>query len=355
MDVRNILNYYVLKDCTRTNGTGDTINGQTVAGVQVTSPKQDDGTPATTYFGPGELVITDASGKVLDATGLTSAVQDIILHLRSVDGETTYKSKALEGKNVIGYSLKPYEAPVLQVNEIHTFDVTNDLTYIVRIRRTNAGQYGFGVNTVKSVSFTASSAATASEIANGLANEINKNFNNDTLIPIKATVTTANSILLEALDLPWELGKYKYEQVRFVVELVSFNGTVESNLEASFTDQDTTVHAQATLGNGTYKQVADIEWEAKHFSGHYDVLNGQVPVSPLKMNANSANTYDILTINWVRTQGSFSVDTQHEGDITLALPVENNATNQVADVVAALDKYIATANGVGTAVAGSLS
>jgi len=354
MDVRHISNVFVAKNCTRTNGA-DTILGAAVTGVQVQSSLEDDGSAAETYFGAGELVITNDAGAP-QTSAITKAVESIVIHLRDVDGLSSYRSKEIKGSSIKGYNIRPYEAPVEQVGLISTIPVSNSFTYIVRVRREGSKRFASSAAYAKTISFTSDASATGAEIATGLVNEINRNFGNDTMIPLVATAVGVGSVdvLITAKPLTWELGKYNYEKLRFVVELVGFDATVQYNKYASLLHNAIT-YPKMAFGNGTYQQVAEMDWFAKQYTGVLPLVNSRFPVTPIKINAISSNTYDIVTINWNQEGGDFSKSIVQHGDVVIALPVESNATSQVAAIIATLDAYIATSYGVGTALAGSLS
>lgn len=355
MDIKHINNFLVAKDCDRTNSiVPDTIAGDSVTGIQVTSSKQDDGTTATTYFGPGELAITDPSGLVVDNT-VTKAVEGIKFLLRTSDGQSVLPYKELAGATVTDYNLQPYTAPAELVASVTGIPVYNDFSYIVRIRKVGTDKIKPGIPTSRTVNYISDATATATEIAQGLVDAINTGFSRETVLPVEAVLNaTDDGVVIKAKSLEWELGAFAYEKLRFVVELVSFEATTVYNNTADLT-VDTVTYPKATIGSGSYEQVADMEWFSRFFSGEFVQNDKAFLANEIRMNANSANTYDILTISWKDRDQSFGVHTARQGEITLALPVENNATNQVADIVATLDKYIVTEFGVGTALTGSLS
>jgi len=359
MDVRDINNTFIAADCARTNGT-DTIDGVAVTGVQIHADKDDAGAAATTYYGAGELVVTDTSGRVLNATTAVKAVEAIVIHQRSADGTSHFTSPAIKGANITSYSLIPYKAPVEQVASISAIDATKtDFNYMIKIRKLGSDVSRMQESTVKTAYFKTSTAGnTATEILTGLADYINRNWNDDLLVPVKASVIGAGSdeLLIEALPYEYEPYKFKYEKLNFAVELVNFDATVQTNLGQSFTDGASTTHAIATKGAGNYEQVSDLELFGKLYTGaNKDVTSPGFKRTIVPLDVVTGATYDTLVIGWVNKQGDFSQNVRQEGNLTIFLPTANNGTNQVIDIVNTLDNYIVTEYGVGVAQAGNLS
>jgi hypothetical protein len=358
MDIRDINNTYVAKDCVRTNGS-DTIDGVAVTGVQIHAAKDDAGAPATTYLGNGELVITDVSGRVLTPATAIKAVSEIVVHQRSFNGENFFTSPAIKGASITGYNLIPFKAASEKVAILHTIDASKaNFDYMIKIRKIGTDNMKLKQTTVKTAYFkSAAGGNTAGEIVTGLADYINKNFNVDPLVPISAAVTGASNDELTITALPYyvEVGKFKYEKLNFVVELIEFDGTIEYNDKADLTRNSVT-HPQATKGAGNAAQVREMESFGKLFTGaNKDILTPAFKRNIVDLETQDANTYDTLVINWTNLQGDFSANVRQEGSLTLFLPVENNNTNQVTDIVTTLDNYIVTEYGTGIPQVGNLT
>ena len=363
MDVRDINNTYVAEDCSRTAGGAETIDGASVSGVQIHAPLIDAGTAAGTYIGAGELLITDVSGRALTTTIVGAEgklIPEIVIHQRSVDGNNFYSSPAIKGASITSYNLIPYKAPVEHVAVVHTIDNTLfDHEYMIKIRRIGTDNNKIKETTVKTAFFkSAVAGSTAAQIATGLAAYINANFNTDPLVPISAVVANTDELVITALPYIFEVGKFRYEKLNFVVELVNFDATVEYNDKADLTVTDTYTHA--TAGAGTYEQVVQMEQFGKRYSGANK--NVQSPVyrrDIVALETGLTETYDTLVINWTHAQGAFSQNVRQEGSVTLFLPVTNNGTNQVGvattGIMAVLDAYVVTLYGVGTAQIGNIT
>lgn len=361
MDVGDINRCFVAANCARTNGGAETIDSVSVSGVQVHAKLIDAGTASGTYYGAGELVITDNAGKVLDNTVTKAAAPEIIFNQRSADGLNRFASTALRGTNIKSYNFTPYAAKVEQTTIVHTIDDTlTDHTYMIKIRRLGTDNNKIKRPSVKTAYFkSAAAGSTANQIITGLAAYINANFQDDDYMPVVAVADTGNSELrITALPLPWELDKYKYDRLSFEVILVNFDATIASNMYAAVTVSSGT-YAKATLGAGSYYQVAEMEAQAILDTGanRDKVAPGFTRYPEAALNAQkyeddgtTANRYDTIVINWERTQGNFAPDVQQQGSYTIFLPMDDNATNQQADLIATLNAYVVTQHGVGSAI-----
>lgn len=363
MDVRDINNVYVAEDCARTAGGAETIDGASVSGVQIHAPLIDAGTAAGTYYGGGELLVTDVSGRALTSTIVAAegkAIPEIVIHQRSLNTENHFTSPAIKGASITSYDLIPYEAPVEHVAVVHTVDATLlDFEYMIKIRRIGTDNNKLKETSVKTAFFrSAVAGSTAAQIVTGLAAYINNNFNTDPLVPISAVVANVDELVISALPYTFEVGKFRYEKLNFVVELVNFTAEVEYNDKADLTVTDT--YTQATPGAGTYEQVVQMERFGKLYTGANKNLQSPVYRRDIvALESDTAETYDTMVINWTNLQGDFSANVRQEGSLTVFLPVTNNATNQVGvatiGIMAVLDAYIVTEYGVGVAQIGNIT
>lgn len=364
MDVIDVNNTFVAKDCDRTAFVGpETIDGAAVSGVQIHAPLIDAGTAAGSYYGAGELVVTDVSGRVLTVATAIKAVPEITIHQRSFNSENHFTGPVIKGGSITSYHLTPYKAPVEHVSVISGIDASLlDHEYMIKVRRIGTDNNKIKQTTVKTAYFhSALAGSTAIQIATGLVAYINANFNTDPLVPIIATLTGTDEVTIQALPYEFEPGKFRYAKLNFVVELVNFVATVTSNDKGQITVTDT--HEQATKGAGTYQQVIEMEAFGKLYTG----ANKNVQSPTFKRNivdseTQLAETYDTLVINWKNAQGDFSQNVVQKGSLTLFLPVTNNATNQVGSttigaegIVPVLDQYVVTEYGVGIAQIGNIT
>ena len=354
LDVRDISRVFVAKDCARTSGS-DTIDGDSVSGVQISAPIEDDLSAAETYIGAGEILITDAAG-VNQATTITKTVPAIKFVQRSINGTSFYSSQLLKGVDIKSYTFTPYLATSQQVTVLHTIDATlDDTLYMIKVRRIGSEVKGLKEPTVKTFKFkSAKTGSTAAQIAAGLVDDINLNANNDLIIPLTAVVGGASNdaVIITAKALPWQLDKFRYDRLKFVVELVNFDATLVNNMYAALTYNSIT-YPQANIGAGNYQQVAEAEFFAIKYTGAN--RDTQLPIKQrnivaLEYNGTTPNTYDTVVIGWEHVQGDFSANVRQEGNIILYLPVENNGSNQGLTLITTLNSYIATSLGVGSAI-----
>ena len=364
MDYNVISNMFIAKNCARTAGGSEVIDGVATGtmGVQIKSKLIDAGTAAGTYYGAGELLIVDPSGLSLVAgAGIYQAVKaipDVKIAQRSYDGLHYYSSQAFAGKNITSYEVTKYAAPSEQVSVVHTIDATlADTTYLLKIRRINSSNKD---KSVKTVSFhTALAGSTDVQIATGLVAAINANLTDDITVPVTAIVGGAggDAIIITASALDFIVGAEPYQKLQFVVELVSFDATQVNNVKDDLTYNGIT-YDHATAGAGTYEQVAEMEWSAKMFSGAntqkvnpgFRIDENALDTQLYEDDGTTKNTYDLVVINWTNTQGDFSQNVRQDGSIIIALPLDDNGTNQQLDIINTLNKYIVTEYGVSSAI-----
>lgn len=106
----------------------------------------------------------------------------------------------------------------------------------------------------------------------------------DTEIIVAATAATAAfGIKLTGIAQPFSVGKLKYNKVRFDVTLKNFGSTA------------VTYSTAANLGNGSYEQVAELEWFAEGFRKAPDRVGDSAPTYTLM--ATSGQTYDIISVH----------------------------------------------------------
>jgi hypothetical protein len=364
MDIRDITNVFVAENCARTASAGaQTIDGQTVpiGSVQIHVKEDDAGAAAQSYYGPGELVITDDSGIVLDNTVTAADAPSIAFHQRSLDGKSHFAQVNVKGSKITSYNFTPYAARVEQVTVITNIDNSlNDHTYMLKIRRFGTDNNNLKRPSVKTAMFkSAAAGSTVDEIIQGLADYINANFQNDDFMPVQAIADTVNDELrIIALPLPWDLDNFRYDRLTFNVELANFTATLQNNMYNDLTVASGT-YTKATLGAGSYQQVAEMESQAKLNTGanrdkvaRSHVRRSEVPLDAQEFedDGTTPNRYDTIIINWENTQGDFQAGVKQQGSIACFLPLDDNATNQQSDIIGTLNQYIVTQFGVGSAI-----
>ncbi len=109
-----------------------------------------------------------------------------------------------------------------------------------------------------------------------------------------ATVLAANTGIMSAMTdwgikltgkaLQFSVGKFKYNKVRFDLNLTGFGATTLTKTQ------------EALLGNGTYEEIAELEWMAYGFNG---AMNRHMfPEVTGRTDAVSGATYDVISIEY---------------------------------------------------------
>lgn len=413
IDVKNIKEVFVAKDCDRT------------ATVQITDP----GAP-TTYFGNGEMVITDPQGNVLTTTTAIKAVDRIFVHTRSLSGSDTYRSVEIPGSAITGFFCENYTVSNEQVSTIGYNGVAGnfgvnlaaDTLYWVKV----ISKWNPHCRNVETFGYKSGNVTpTLGDVVLGIASKINLKGGTqgyDETLKIKATVLTdaapvaiaatgkvtrgskyvqlsADVATLEAGDaitiatVPYQVDRvvslrsiklsspyqgdsdtaaalakvpkdsgnwgmaiegleYEFEAGQYNYKMCSFELTPSEDIVSQF------VTTPSFRGKGTYKQVAELEWYCKNFQGNDAKVDamGARPINykydtPLSVDG-TAETFDLVTITWQNTETkTVSGNTTQEGSVVLALPVGAGQVSGGTDTIAeVLNKYIVTEWGVGTAI-----
>jgi len=356
--VKYVKNVFVIKNCARTNGADLLIDGGPVNGVQVYTSLDDNKAPATTYYGPGELVVTDPSGLALDSvTANDKTMPGIKIAQRSLNGENTFGSKTLEGKAITGFDIQKYIAPSECAVTLSAIDASLvDFSYTVKIRKYGSDLPVYNETPVVRTAIFKTSAVgnTDVEILQGLADVINRNINidKDDEIQLEAILDVAGTgLMIRALPKTFAVGKFHYSKYTFTVD-TNFDMTMETNLGQDITFDGAPV-LKFTQGNGTYEQVAELEWATKGYTGanrykfnppHTTNLIGY-DVEKFQSDGVTPMQYDLLNITWEADYGDLGRANQ-QGNVVIALPVEDNAVNQQQVIVDTLEAYIINAFGL---------
>lgn len=359
MDVRDITNVFVAKDCARTAGsdTFPTGFGTITTGVQIFHPLTNLGAAANSYIGAGELLVTNLAGINIVSGGsyTKDEVPGIKFIQRTSDGLGFIGSAPIKLGKVTSYNVYPYKARVEQttVVEITTTPVIGT-TYMLKIRRLASDNAAIKETTVRSISFKAATTS-ITDLATGLTAAINSALNEDTIMPVTAAVVNTDEISITALPLPFDLEKFKNQRLQFVVEFVNLDGAFYNNMYGALSRGTVTATA-ATIGQGTYKQVAELESAGLLYTGaNRDKLQPSFKTHEVPLNAVSTATYDTVVINWENLQGDFSGNVNQQGTVTLFLPVSVIVGEQTEEIVTILDDLLVTTYGIGSAQVGNLS
>lgn len=183
----NILNSIIAGNVART------------ASVQITDPS------AASYIKAGEVVVTSLSGTVLDSTTVAN-FSEIVLVQGQGAGLPLIKSSVIKKSNVTKSASRGYLAPAEQVayfgytGTAGNIDVTplaaigSTNEYVLRVNfREDTKTFGDKMNMIIG-DYIASYGATVSDVAFGLAKNINKSAYGWADVPVKAEVITNGTI-----------------------------------------------------------------------------------------------------------------------------------------------------------------
>lgn len=268
-------------------------NASTNAATQVWNPS------VAGYLAPGNVVVTGVDGTIWDGTG--TVPEEIIIQWANPTGKKV-QTKAIKRSEVKSYFTKAYVAPVEKVIDLTvTQTPVVGVTYMLkfRINGYSCNHFG-GLPLQKTIAFTAATTVVA-DLAAGLRAAATLAFTDDQMWQIAVTGATTH-VILTAKALTFEVGKFEFSQLDFLVEPVNFTGTqAVTNLNP---------------GSGHYKKVAQMEYEGRQDYGVVPLVTAHIPPSAIQLNAQSGCTYNCVIINWEKEQGSFSKDTLLKGSIT---------------------------------------
>ena len=367
-DVKNIKQLLVGADCSRT------------ANVQAL-----DKNLTSTYFGNGEIVVTDASGKVLTTTTATKAIDRIFIKQRASEGDGVYTSVEIPGKAITGYYGEFYTAPEEQVSTLTNPSINYDkeTTYWLKVlpvlNPNRRDTFVFSWRSGKTV-------PTQAQILVGLANSINLKGSYDKLLRIKAEVTYDGAITALANRAVVTTGSKTITSVAHAITVIGtlididgviyevatipsvdtltltspFVGASKANAVISSVDDATTdefnlvitglpfefeegmwnyekgkftislsedfetqfvTTTKASKGCGTYEEIREMEYYTKNFFGN-DLKHH--PIYPVKYLYDSAKTkcYDKITITWENTETrNIAGNDIQSGAVVIAIPI----------------------------------
>lgn len=318
-----------------------------------------------TYYGKGELVITDDNGVVLTNATALKSVPAINIHMRGIEGKA-FSNVRIAGKDITGYTLTPYVAPQELVHTVDFGMTTTDVGAMYQVKLTDdecSGMYGQIFS--DQVSVVTPTAITKSALVDLFVTKINLRFKTlntkHTTFYLEAS-NVGGLLVLTTLHFGFDPVTDKYRPERYSVQ-VNDSAPLATVLSNKLDALVTPATPRMTKGTGSFYSVSQIEYEAAGFTN--DAYGNVFPLTPPAARINyqaqeffadglTANGYDIVTINY-KIEGGDYTQTAHTGAVYLYLPLEGNATSQVdgldtSSIVKVLNKYIVTEYGVGTAV-----
>lgn len=332
-------------------------SGLRTASVQVTDP-----TDGATYYGKGELVITDDKGTVLTTATALKTVDAINIKMRGKEGKTTYNAR-IAGKDITGYTMSKYQAPVELVHVVDFGLTTTDVdgTYGIRMQDDKCSGYYqyFSDQLTISTPTAISKAALVGLFVTQFNARFKTNNKHHTTFYAEASLVDTDKLQITTLHFGFDPIEDKYSPERYSVQVTGAPlATVTSNKIAPIV---TPAVAQMNPGVGSYYQVAQTEFEAAGFTNDKmaNIMPTTIPANiqyqaeEFFVDGTTPNGYDLLTINYAIDGGNYT-KTQQPGAVHLYLPIEGNDLSQVdvatVGIVPVLNKYIATEWGVGLAV-----
>lgn len=138
---------------------------------------------------------------------------------------------------------------------------------------------------------------------------------------------TAWGIKLTGRPLVFKLGLFKFNKVSFEALLLNFGTTIY------------TLSTTPSKGNGTYEEVAELEYFALGFEGAVDRSSVTRPDG--RHDAISGETYSTVAIDWFDTSDSYAISgtKPSENLVYVFLPSDASQNTQIKT---ALDAYMAT-------------
>jgi len=256
----------------------------------------------------------------------------------------------------------PTEADVLlgiadAINTKKSYDKLLKITASVLTNSTITAVAGTGVISEGSKVLTISGAGITTAIAGNvvkidgnsyLIDEVKSPTEIKLSMPFQGTSVTNASIdyIEDKTDGDWGLKidglEYEFEAGFYNYNIAKFNLTVSSDINSKF------VTTSGDRGSGTYKQVADEEWNAKNAFGNNKKVHPQIPID-YKYDVNSADVYDLITITWENTETkNIDGNTIHSGAVLIAIPVgADQGDSGSTSIIEVLNKYIVTEHGIG--------
>lgn len=143
-----------------------------------------------------------------------------------------------------------------------------------------------------------------------------------------SATTTMWGLKLTGEALTFDVGKFKYNKVMFDLSLGGFGATTTNELQES------------SRGNGTYEQVAELEWYAQGFEGKIDRDFDTSPT--IRADATVAETYDTIAINYYDTSVQSNIISgvkPMRGECKIFIP---DGASQATNILAQLNPWMAS-------------
>ena len=146
-------------------------------------------------------------------------------------------------------------------------------------------------------------------------------------ITVALAAAASFGIRLTGKALTFTVGKNEYNRVSFDLSLSGFGSTAISQFQES------------NLGNGTFEQVAELEWFAQGFDGIIDRVGDSSPT--LRSDATTGETYDVVAIQWADGTDSHIISGSRPANNQLLIALPDGAA-QTVNILAQLNPWMAS-------------
>ena len=298
------------------------------AGVQIT-----DEATAATYIADGEVVVLGENHGVLTAGDTVVDSPKITIVQGRGAGKGLKFATTIDGRNLVKATALSYRAGAEQVTYIGSdgatgsIDVSPFTDYKLTITYNHDAELWAEQLNPRTFFYTTGASDTQQTIAQAFVDLINaEEYYN------AAAVLTNNGadygIELTGQPLEFELGDFRYNKMRFEVQLSGFGTT------------DLTYATDMDLGSGEYEQIAELEWFA---NGTHGVINRvHHPAPKGTEDAIAGETYDLLALEYFNTDEDYPVSGVKPAKTLLYIALPDTAA-QTADILAQLNPWIASA------------
>jgi hypothetical protein len=274
----NFINVLIAKTVTSRS------NAQTAATVMTSTGATGDAA-STTPIRDGEILMFNGS---TDKSGGTSAATNHGPSVRFVQGLANNRilaSPVIHASDItkIVHTKAHAAASAQRTDIVVAVAPVKGETYMLRVTYTHDTAVWSEQQDIRTYFVRASAATVASLVADFVAK-----INADPASDILATDVGSTTIRLDGKALTFELGYFKNN-------IVTFNVSFDAALSALVTSAPTVT--AASLGSGTYRQVAELEWFALGFEGIKNRMT--IPIPAGRTLADPAAIYSTITVEFM--------------------------------------------------------
>lgn len=262
--------------------------------VQIT-----DEATASTFIKDGEILVLGENHDVLvsGSATVTDSPSITIVQGRGAGKGLKFSNK-INGKDVIRATAASYAAPANQVSYVGyntssgSIDVQPYTDYKLTILFTHDTDMYAEQHVPRTYYYTTGASDTQATVAAAFVTMINA----DEFYGVVAASVNSGAnygIRLTGQNLDFIVGQYKYNKMRFEVLLSGFGTTA------------VTLNTAASLGVGTYEQIAELEWFVNGFDGVINRVHFPAPTGTT--DAVSGETYDVIAIEHYLSDENYAI------------------------------------------------